>query len=556
MRRNSLDPAFIARYDEAPRLVTQAWFALSLLWAAASAVPVLSQTLSAEYLVSDDGRQHLFWMRRFLDPGLFPKDAIADYFQSLAPAGYTAFYRTFANWGVDPLDVARVLPLPLAVVTAFFAFWLTLEFLPVPFVGFLGSTLYLQNLWMRDDLASGTARAFLSPLLLAFLYGVVGRRWGLTLLAVAGLGLFYPTYVLVAAGVLLLLPLGDARRQTWGLTLCGLLLSAVVLFPYALDVAESSRWGETLTLAQARQLPVFQPGGRTAYFAADWGRFWLSGSRTGLQPALDPPLLALGLLLPWVARVVPGKVQRLGLLGRLTAVSLALFLAAHALAFRLHLPSRYTQHSLRAVLAIAAAVTLGLLLERFPRWRVGGVLGILLLVLLYPLTLGNYPRTNVMVGEHPPLYAFLQEQPKPLRVASLAREGNNIPTFARRSLYVGYEYLIPFHRNYYELMQGRSQRLLAAHYTPDLAALRAFLNQEAIDILLLEAEAFAPDYLTQTRWDRVRPQQVAAIRDRLQRGEVPALARLVQSCTVMEHRGLAAIAKSCIVKTEFSVGLE
>lgn len=546
MRRDRLSTWFIASFDEVPLAVTQTWLLLSLAVAAVSAVPVLSQTLSGEYVVSDDGRQHLFWMRRFLEPGLFPEDAIADYFESLAPAGYTAFYHFFAELGFDPLDVARVLPLPLAVVTAFFAFWLTLEFLPVPFAGFLASTLYLQNLWMRDDLASATARAFLSPLLLAFLYAVAGRRWGLMLLTMAGLGGFYPTYVLVASGVLLLLPWGDSRRRTWGFSLTGLLVAAVVLLPYAMSS------GETLTLAAARQLPELQPGGRTAYFAADWGRFWLSGSRTGLQPALDPPLLAVGVLLPAVWRWNPGKSRKLGLLLRLIGVSLGLFLAAHALAFRLHLPSRYTQHSLRVVMAVAAAVTLVLLLEKWRWLRRWGVLGILLGLLLYPLTLGNYPRTNLIVGGHPPIYEFFAEQPLETRIASLASAANHLPTFARRSLYVGYEYVLPFHRAYYELMRGRSQALITAHYTPDLAELRQFLETEKIDFLVVEDGAFSPDYLTVSRWERSHPQLAAVVRQSLERGEVPALARLVEPCTVLRHQSLAVVAKSCIVKTEFS----
>jgi len=35
-----------------------------------------------------------------------------------------------------------------------------------------------------------------------------------------------------------------------------------------------------------------------------------------------------------------------------------MFFAAHALLFKLHLPNRYSEHSLRIVLAIAAAITL------------------------------------------------------------------------------------------------------------------------------------------------------------------------------------------------------
>ena len=51
------------------------------------------------------------------------------------------------------------------------------------------------------------------------------------------------------------------------------------------------------------------------------------------------------------------------LLGQLTVASFIMFGAAHLLLFRLHLPSRYTQHSLRFVLALAAGIVLCVLLN-------------------------------------------------------------------------------------------------------------------------------------------------------------------------------------------------
>ncbi|MGJ3254530.1 MAG: hypothetical protein ACFE0J_25860, partial [Elainellaceae cyanobacterium] len=63
------------------------WFCLSLTFAAIYSLLALQQAFSADYVVQDDARQHVFWMQRFLNPDLFPDDLIADYFQSVAPAG-------------------------------------------------------------------------------------------------------------------------------------------------------------------------------------------------------------------------------------------------------------------------------------------------------------------------------------------------------------------------------------------------------------------------------------------------------------------------------------
>lgn len=48
------------------------WFSLSMTFAAIYGTLALQKAFSGEYVVQDDARQHVFWMRRFLDPELFP----------------------------------------------------------------------------------------------------------------------------------------------------------------------------------------------------------------------------------------------------------------------------------------------------------------------------------------------------------------------------------------------------------------------------------------------------------------------------------------------------
>ena len=525
--------------------VSRIWLALSFLLSASYALPILRDTLQPGYLVANDARQHLFWTRRFLDGDLFPQDLIADYFQSLAPPGYRAFYWSFAQLGLDPLDVARILPVILALLTTALAFRFSLSLLPIPFAAFLASSLYLQNLWMRDDLVSATPRAFLSPLLLTFLYAVASRRRLLMLGAIAGLAGFYPTYVLVAAAVLLLLPWKDNLPWRW--RLLGLGVSVLLLLPY---VVSSSEFGPTITLAQAHQLPEFQPGGRTAYFLEDWGRFWFWGGRSGLQLPLDPPLLCAAILLPGLLRLRRRPPHRFPVLRALLAASLGLFALAHLLAFRLHLPSRYSHHSLRVVFAFGAAIALVMLLQILldkSRIVCYATLGAMLAYLLvYPTTLGNYPRTNLIVGNHGALYEFLQGQPPDIRIASLAMEANQLPTFSRRSLYVGYEYAIPFHRAYHQEMRRRAIALIQAHYSPDAGELRQFLTQEAIDLLVIERGAFEPDYLERSWWKRSYPEIAQTVEQQLHQGQVPALAAGEIPCTRFDDGLFGVVEANCL----------
>ena len=476
--------------------------------------------------------------------GLFPNDLIADYFQSLAPPGYRAFYWSFAQLGVDPLALARILPPLLALFTTVMAFHLTLRLVPIPFAAFLASSLYVQNLWMRDDLVSATPRAFLSPLLLTVLYAIAARRPLLLLLALLGLGGFYPPYLLVAAGVLLLLSLQNHFPWLW--TLLGVGLIVLMLLPYLL---QSSEFGPTVTLAQAQTLPEFQPRGRTAYFAEDWGRFWLWGGRTGLQPPLDPP----------PSSVVPSSYLFSPIVGpsplcpscRLCCCrGWGLFFLAHDLAFRLHLPSRYSQHSLRVVFALGAAIALVLIVQ-FILDKSAVLcylsLGLILsYLLIYPQGLGNYPRTNLIVGNHPALYEFLQAQPPETRIASLALEANQLPTFSRRSLYVGYEYALPFHRTYHQEIRRRAIALMDAHYSPDVKQLQQFLTEEAIDFLVIERGAFEPDYLERSWWRRSYPQISQTIQQQLEQGQVPALVAGERSCTRFDDGLFRVVDADCL----------
>ncbi|HYX16420.1 MAG TPA: hypothetical protein VE944_19030 [Nostoc sp.] len=103
--------------------------------------------------------------------------------------------------------------------------------------------------------------------------------------------------------------------------------------------------------------------------------------------------------------------------------SLIMFFTAHALAFKLHWPSRYTHHTFRMVLAVAAAISIILILDATFRWsRENGkqifILGTIIIfgagLVLYPssFSLKVFPKTLYVEGKAPTLYNFLQKQPQ------------------------------------------------------------------------------------------------------------------------------------------------
>lgn len=549
--------------------VRQFWFALSLVYAAIYGAIALHEAFSHPYIVSDDARQHIFWMRRFNDPELFPNDLIADYFQSVAPEGYATVYRLGAMLGLDPFLLGKLLPFALGLVVTGYGFHLCLQLLPVPMAGFLATALFNQNLWMRDDLASGTARAFLNPIFLAFLYYLLRRSLFPALAAIALTGLFYPQYVLVSAGLLVLQSLRwekgrlglTCNRRDLTMSLAGLALAFCVLLPYALQVSE---FDPVISASEAKTLPEFLPGGRVRFFYDDFGRFWLSGGRSGIQPALDPPLLCAGLLLPLLWRF-PSRFPLLARVGddirvlpRLIVVSLGLFFAAHALLFQLHLPSRYTQHSLRVVMALAASVVLTVGLDAILKWAKGrsrqfvaGATTIALFAYLlgYPTTLHDFPKTNYIVGESPALYRYFAQQPKDSLIASISPEADNLPTFARRSILVGREYAIPYHLGYYRRFRQRLSDLIRAQYTSESGDLRRFLQEYNIDFWLLDRAAFDSEYVRHHPWLDQYPQARDKVLEQLQYGNSPALARVLEPCAAFRSDRSIVLPTTCILNT-------
>ncbi|MEK0187369.1 hypothetical protein WMG39_21305, partial [Microcoleus anatoxicus PTRS2] len=356
-------------HDDKSRSPTIFWLALSLTFAAIYGWLGLRQAFGSEYIVQDDARQHVFWMMRFVDRQLFPNDFIANYFQSISPTGYSTLYKIAATIGISPLLLHKILPLFLSLISTYYCFSIALEILPVPMTGFIASLLLNQHMWMTDDLASTTPRAFIYPIFLAFLYYLLRRSLLPCLGAIALIGLFYPPYALVAAGILVLRLLewekGSLRlsrdRTNYLFCTTGLGVVFLVMLPYAVDKSE---FGPAYTAAEAKTMPEFAPQGRNAFFRPNPLDYWLTGRGSGMFPkSLFTPVTHCAawlfpLLLVWRSHFpVAKQIQsNIWLLLQLFLASLVMFLAAHATIFKLYQPGRYTAYSLRFIVVFLSAI--------------------------------------------------------------------------------------------------------------------------------------------------------------------------------------------------------
>ena len=341
------------------------------------------------------------------------------------------------------------------------------------------------------------------------------------------------------------------------------------MLPYAIATSD---FAPTITLAQARELPEFQSGGRSGFFTDNVWDFWFNGSRTSLRipSALIPPLAYLGLLFPFATR--KNKAQNLQnsqqlqiqpqirLLSQLAIVSLVMFLIAHSLLFALHLPSRYTQNSIRIIIILLASIVLTFtwefLLNRIIQRNlvkklIYRFLALLLAVVLifYPHTQKRFVWTNYVTGNQVGLYEFLQQQPKDSLIASLTAETDNLPTFAQRSILVSREYAIPYHWGYYKPFRQRASDLITAQYSPDLEVVKSFINKYGVTHFLIENSSFTPDYLAKNKWIRQHERATEGAIANLATQNLAAIAKVKDICSNFEDGNYIVIDSQCILKT-------
>ncbi|WP_088894030.1 hypothetical protein [Leptolyngbya ohadii] len=415
----------------------------------------LAYRLSHQLIVQDDQRLHLVWLQQWIDPQLFQNDLIARYYQSIQPIGFRAFYWFAAQIGIEPVVLAAVLPLILALISSFFLYRLTFRLLPHPLAPLIAVLLFNQNIWCKDDLVSASPRSFAYPLLILFLDAItrfsvnsltahssngsgVPQNWGVRgqfriqqspfVLAIACLliltlqGLFYPQIMLVSLGVLWLRLLswrqGKLRlscdRFDYGLASAGLMLTGIILLFFSQTASE---FGDIFSAEQMRSMPEFLPGGRRVYFGVSSLRFWFAGA-SGLRFPLFPPILwaaaGLPLICAFKKRSASEQVSSPRpeitvlaqvLLAQVILASIGLFALAHLTFPLLYLPSRYTFYSSRVVLPIAAGITLTILIDRFWQWlRLRKTIGLTLRERMLTNLVALLAIVVVIVPAMPPLF--------------------------------------------------------------------------------------------------------------------------------------------------------
>jgi hypothetical protein len=542
------------------------WYSLSLTFAVGYILMGLRKAFSSQYIVSDDAREYISWMYRYINPDLFPGDLIADYFQSITPIGYGIFYKIVANLNIDLILFSKIFPIVLGIITTSYCFAVCMEILPVPMVGFIASLLLNQSLCLQDDLFSATPRDFIYPLFLAFLYYLIRSSNFSILIVILLQASIYPLIAFIELLILFMRLFSwqngqiniSRNRKDLILFAASIVIAGIVILAFAI---QSSQFSPTITAAVARKMPEYWDGGRFRYFSHNIISYWFDGRDSGFFALISPPQLLLGLFLPIILKFqsrffLTNQVNdEVKLLLQVVIASLIMFFTAHFLAFKLHWPSRYTHHTFKMVLALAAAISITLILDAIFRWsrqneRQIFILGTIIILgaglVFYPSSLKVFPKTPYVEGQVPALYEFLQKQPQNIVIASTSEEADNIPIFAKRTILVGKEYALPIHTKYYAQFSRRMLDLINAQYSEDINQIKEFIQKYHVSFWLLERSAFTSEYIIKNTWLQQYQPAAQQANVNLQNNSLPVLGTLINSCRVFETDNLVLLKTECI----------
>ncbi|MGF1481643.1 MAG: hypothetical protein ACFB4I_19520 [Cyanophyceae cyanobacterium] len=563
-------------------MTTRIWFGLSLLVPLYFGLFSLYHAFSYDYIVQDDARLHVVWLQQFVEPQLFPDDLIAEYYRTIAPAGFKVVYWLGAQLGIEPLVFAKVLPIGLAIIATVYLFRVSLLLMNVPAGAFLTILLQNQSFWTEDDLISAAPRAFIYPIFAAFLYYLLQRSLIPCAITIVLQGLFYPQLLLISVTVL-----GLRLRPSPGLVssepdnlltgrspyrtpfqthvlllLTGLTVMAIVLLTYSQPVSEA--FGPLVTATQMRAMPEFTHPGRSAYFRDSIG-FFLQGTSGVLAP-LYPPILWISLSLPWLlkSRLPLAKriTPKVAILGQILVAAFGLFILAHLFFLQLYLPSRYTYYSLRFVMVMATGMVVVGFLDTGKRWLcrrlqsltpltrqeivlIGLTSTFLGIACWFPILPGIFLSwQNWIIGPAPAIYRFLATQPSETLIASIAQEADNLPAFTQRSVLFSQELALAFHPAYYTPMQQRARDLIRAQYSADPSILNHVIQKYDIDYWLIDRTAFEPDYFQEQPW-LVHTSFNNEIQEAIAQ-QNPVFPQLVPNCSVVSTETLILLDAACL----------
>ena len=453
-------------------------------------------------LYANDAAQHIFWLYRFVDPGLFPNDLTVRFFSlpSSAAWGYRGLYATIAPL-VDVLFAAEVLAAALLLLSVWLA-WLigrtvvTEEHRELG--GLISAVTVLWLVTQHADVMTPLAlqRGFALPIMLLFLWALVARRYAWVGVAWLLAALIYPVIIVVLgiAGTVVFLRdfVRDHRPPPmwfWN-GIAGVAALAIVL----VSSGTPPDIGPTLSGSQALSLPEFGSQGRVRLFIGTFRGDWISSQVVGLGwPSAS--LLTIG-----VATTLTFIGDRRARLP--TAVwiflfcGLAVWLVARFTLFELYLPNRHSRWTIAAFAVAAFACAGVVVLERITRYvgarasasgkAMSAAISLAAILIVVAVFLPAAKRTwqTPVDRDMERAYAYLATLPRDTLIAAHPDVADFVPLRSKRAVLASTETSLSFMQGYYQRIKPRLEASLRAAYASNWAELDKTLAPYGVIVML------------------------------------------------------------------------
>lgn len=492
---------------------------LALLLTACFFLLVHGYALGRPFVVNDDTRQQLFWMQRWLEPGLYPEPEgqgwLAEYARHYVTPGVRGLYRV-AGAFLDPFSFSKVLAGVEFVLLGGVLFVLGRRLgrleegaegaMAGSGAGWSTLCVYWMSPFFLHGMAGGLARSFAAPLLALFcLAWLRGSALGV-LLCLALLSLFIPyVYALCAVALAVgwlgwrarLLPPPPAPAKMWHYLAC--VLTVVPAWLYNQELGASG-FGPMADIATMQDDPVFGPLGRfpilpvpSLFFelvARPWERI-IPFRELGVLAGAGCAVL-LGLVLFKGARRLRWKRLRpvAPLALSLAAASLLLYAVARIWLLTLFIPSRYLEYTTNLFYCILTGVLLWAAPRQLSR-RAGkrGGAWMARSVIVGCLLLGAFRLHGIGLHDYSDgaeLYAALRRTPQDSLLAGHPYTMDNALSFGRRNVLASYELAHPWSMGVWTRSRPALEDGLRALYAKDAAVVREFAVRYGVDYMVVD----------------------------------------------------------------------
>ena len=488
-------------------LICGGW-AIILVW---SVHPEIWQTHLS--LVQDDARHHVVWLRQLADPEIFANDPAAAFFLSQSPIAYQALYWPAIWLGIDVVRWHFLFLAPLSCFLSTCAIYrFSTHILPTrQMCGLV--TLALCTIF-ASQIMQGLQRNFALAIILFAWTCYLERRPLLTAIVfLLGANLYPVAAATVGFSILihLLLPLirfAPIDRLRSACVLAGGIAGVAGLTPFLLN---SGNAGPTVLLQEAIHLPIFHPGGRSHFFSETlldqifckrgelsnyvplcvW---WGQGPSSVLAVAATFAAVAAGCIAQrFVFLHGSDKQQELAsefvrIVISMVIAGTMLFVLSYVFAFRLYIPSRYSELTVGLLfwMGIALSAAAVAFLATMFLHKVGAMLSIAVFVVLWIAFIENgIGRYDLEADSEPEISNYLRTSPKSTVVAGFDGYLDSLPAFASRSSYVAVEFMVPYKTRYFAQMRDRISALKDALMAGSPSELSKFAEDQGISYFLL-----------------------------------------------------------------------